>query len=135
MLASDDFSHGDKVLIRFRLFADQAAHGWGWAIDNLSIQAPVTNTEQPLNPEFSIYPVPAGDELFVELQTDGFSASIEILDLIGHTVFLSNISGAEEFIRARIETALLSEGAYILRVRTKGRIYTQKFLKRSGNHH
>lgn len=32
------FSAGDEVLFRFKLYADQAAHGWGWAIDNLKIQ-------------------------------------------------------------------------------------------------
>jgi len=38
MLANTTFTGGDEVLIRFRLFADAAAHGWGWAIDNLNIQ-------------------------------------------------------------------------------------------------
>ena len=38
MLENGNFSPGDEVLIRFRLFADAAAHGWGWAIDNLTIQ-------------------------------------------------------------------------------------------------
>ncbi len=34
----DTFNAGDTVIFRFRLFADAATHGWGWAIDNLSIQ-------------------------------------------------------------------------------------------------
>ncbi len=34
----NNFSAGQKILIRFRLFADVSANGWGWAIDNLSIQ-------------------------------------------------------------------------------------------------
>lgn len=38
MLANTSFNGGEEVLIRFRLFADAAAHGWGWAIDNLNIQ-------------------------------------------------------------------------------------------------
>lgn len=38
MLENENFLPGDEVLIRFRLFADAAAHGWGWAIDNLEIQ-------------------------------------------------------------------------------------------------
>ncbi|MDH4057378.1 MAG: hypothetical protein OEU76_01370, partial [Cyclobacteriaceae bacterium] len=32
------FSTGDEVVIRFRLFSDPFAAGWGWAIDNLKIQ-------------------------------------------------------------------------------------------------
>lgn len=38
MLSNSSFSGGEEILIRFRLFADEAAHGWGWAIDNLKIQ-------------------------------------------------------------------------------------------------
>ncbi len=39
------FIAGQKILIRFRLYADQFTHGWGWAIDNLSIQPNATNVE------------------------------------------------------------------------------------------
>ncbi|MEM9300125.1 MAG: T9SS type A sorting domain-containing protein [Bacteroidota bacterium] len=45
ILESGDFMDGDEVLVRFRLFADQAAHGWGWAIDNLAIQIDNTAPE------------------------------------------------------------------------------------------
>ena len=34
----DTFNAGDTIIIRFRLFADEATHGWGWVIDNLNIQ-------------------------------------------------------------------------------------------------
>jgi len=32
------FSAGDQVIFRFRMYIDEIAHGWGWAIDNLKIQ-------------------------------------------------------------------------------------------------
>jgi len=34
----DEFESGDEVVIRFRLFSDPFAAGWGWCIDNLKIQ-------------------------------------------------------------------------------------------------
>lgn len=34
----DQFNDGDEVVIRFRLYSDQLANAWGWAIDNLRIQ-------------------------------------------------------------------------------------------------
>ncbi len=43
MLANTSFVGGEEILIRFRLFADAAAHGWGWAIDNLNIQIDQTS--------------------------------------------------------------------------------------------
>jgi photosystem II stability/assembly factor-like uncharacterized protein len=36
---TDTFSPGETIFLRFRLYADQLTNGWGWAIDNLSIQA------------------------------------------------------------------------------------------------
>lgn len=34
----DTFAPGEVIFIRFRLYADANAHGWGWAIDDLAIQ-------------------------------------------------------------------------------------------------
>ena len=45
----DTFQWQDVVLLRFRLYADGWVNGWGWAIDNLSIQVGS--------------PTPAGDEI------------------------------------------------------------------------
>ncbi len=39
------FSAGDLILVRFRLFADGGAEGWGWAIDNLNIQDGVVSVD------------------------------------------------------------------------------------------
>ena len=41
------FAPGDRVLIRFRLFADPGAHGWGWLIDDLAIQQNAADTTPP----------------------------------------------------------------------------------------
>jgi hypothetical protein len=40
----DAFDPFDKILVRFRLFADPYVNGWGWAIDNVSIQPNPTGT-------------------------------------------------------------------------------------------
>ncbi|MBK7771731.1 MAG: hypothetical protein IPI48_14750 [bacterium] len=36
---NDTFAKGETILLRFRLFSDSAVTGWGWAIDDISIQA------------------------------------------------------------------------------------------------
>ena len=38
LLENDFINAGDEILLRFRLYADSWVAGWGWAIDNLSIQ-------------------------------------------------------------------------------------------------
>ncbi|MCH7497959.1 MAG: T9SS type A sorting domain-containing protein [Candidatus Marinimicrobia bacterium] len=41
---TDTFSAQDTIAIRFRLFSDPLAVGWGWAIDNLQIQGGTLGT-------------------------------------------------------------------------------------------
>ena len=54
----ENFDLNDVILIRFRLFADAAVTGWGWAIDDLAIQEePLAVYENQKN-NFSIYPNP-----------------------------------------------------------------------------
>src|SRR5690606_20432683 len=65
LLENGNFSPGDEVLIRFRLFADQLANGWGWAIDNLVIQEedePVTGVPSDPVRALHVYPVPAYED-------------------------------------------------------------------------
>jgi hypothetical protein len=74
------FQPQEKVFLRFRLFADPAVNGWGWAIDNLQIQPDVTsvpsenelpntytllqNYPNPFNPSTNItYSLPASAEV------------------------------------------------------------------------
>jgi len=33
-----NFREGDQIILRFRMFSDEAVVGWGWAIDNIYIQ-------------------------------------------------------------------------------------------------
>ena len=56
--ASSVISAGDTLLIRFRLFSDPYANGWGWAIDDLQIN-PVIDAVEDLRYEPDvIYPNP-----------------------------------------------------------------------------
>ncbi len=43
---ADVFQPGEKIIIRFRLYSDGQKNGWGWAIDNISIQANATSVAQ-----------------------------------------------------------------------------------------
>jgi hypothetical protein len=79
------FVAGDIILFRFRLFSDDASVGWGWAIDNLSIQADAAtcvenanalpasfdllqNYPNPFNPETVIrYQLPAGGRVVLKI--------------------------------------------------------------------
>lgn len=56
-----NFQANDEVLIRFRLFTDATTSGWGWAIDNLFIQDPITGIEPFALSESSLHPNPTSN--------------------------------------------------------------------------
>ncbi len=43
----DRFEAGKRVFIRFRMFTDPGATGWGWVVDNVQVQANATDTVPP----------------------------------------------------------------------------------------
>jgi hypothetical protein len=130
MLENKNFQQGDEVLIRFRLFADQYAHGWGWAIDNLSIQEPVTDLEETLETAFKVYPVPVREDLILELLTTPGSVNIQISDLQGRIMLSKTIARPQGgVLKQIIDTRDLHEGLYFLQVHSQNQHYTRKFLK------
>ncbi len=63
MLENGNFVEGDTVLVRFRLFSDPFAVGWGWAIDNLRIQDTQVAIEEFVEEQdFLVYPNPIGEQ-------------------------------------------------------------------------
>ena len=130
MLANGNFAEGDEILVRFRLFADQLAHGWGWAIDNLFIQSPVTSAENPASAAFSIYPMPVHDVLYLVLNSNVESLVVEVLDLQGKVVFKDILhANNDSNVNPEVDVGFLSEGLYIIKATTKGKTYVRKFIK------
>ena len=131
MVENGNFFAGDEVLIRFRLFADQLAHGWGWAIDNLSIQAPVTAVEQPLSDVLKVYPIPVSEFLFVEFaNTLEVPLNITISDGVGQIVYDCVVEEPGSAIAKGIDVKSFKDGLYILKARAGKQIIVRKFIKR-----
>ena len=55
---SDKISAGDTLLVRFRLYSDPFANGWGWVIEDLKINALVDAIPEVDNPIVKVYPNP-----------------------------------------------------------------------------
>jgi hypothetical protein len=49
---------GDTILVRFRLFSDPYAYGWGWAIEDLKINPLIDGIEKPATDPVILYPNP-----------------------------------------------------------------------------
>lgn len=115
------FAAGDVILIRFRLQSDEAGTGWGWLIDNLSIQGPVTGLESAVpEPALTAWPNPVGDEplrLTVALQSHT-EVNVEILATHGQTVLTDRFSAPAGEVSRIYDTSAWSPGFYIVRVRS-----------------
>ena len=60
---SDKISAGDTLLLRFRLYSDPFANGWGWLIEDLQVNSLVDAVEKVSLDKVKIYPNP-GNGLF-----------------------------------------------------------------------
>ncbi len=126
------FRAGDQILIRFRLFADQLAHGWGWAIDNLRIQAPppppVLTTEPILAGSFRVYPNPiVNDKIRIDADF-GQAVSTVQLSILGPTGQLFRqltlpVKGTK--LSELIDMSQLATGLYFLRLQSGDSVLTQ----------
>lgn len=88
--ANGNFKDGDTILVRFRLFSDPYANGWGWAIDNLRIQQGVSaGLQSAVSPgHIAFWPNPFTDQLYWtyagDKQVD--ELTIEVYDLTGRII-------------------------------------------------
>ena len=124
MQSSGDFVEGDTVLIRFRLFSDANAVGWGWAIDNLRIQdAPVAVEDFITEQDFSVYPNPiAKERLTIEAQ---FKQAVNevvltLSNIHSQTVQRQNFSVQHQALNASVDVQNLPKGIYLLTMTLDG---------------
>jgi hypothetical protein len=124
MVENGTFADGDEVLIRFRLFADQLAHGWGWAIDNLFIQDAITGIENQ-NLSFSVYPNPTSQTITIEFGNEIPNADIHIMNLQGASIIDAKASSRV----TTLDVSRLTQGIYILKTQLNNQTVIKKFVK------
>ena len=133
MLENGNFVAGDTILIRFRLFSDQLANGWGWCIDNLSIQSPLLTSQPRLSPgNFLIYPNPFSDELKVSIHskrpTD--TVNIEIYNFYGQKIYSRQYYNVYGDISDNIHLTGQPAGLYLVNILENGiNVLTKKVVK------
>ncbi len=137
MLDNGKFKAGDVVLIRFRLFADQLARGWGWAIDNLAIQAPAAPkvlAAEPLSrdAQFRVYPNPTAGGLVrveAELTTPATEAALSISGPTGQTLRQQSVSVKNgTTVSESLDLSQLPNGLYFLRLQAGDSSQTRKLV-------
>jgi len=135
LTSSGKFVAGNNVLIRFRLSSDGIKNGWGWAIDNLSIQGPITAVEPETEIFFSVYPNPTSQgKVAIEIGGTDKSgiAQLQIVNSLGLSISKESISLANEKIERTYTINDWADGMYFIRLVMKdGKSATRKFIKSS----
>jgi len=135
MLASGKFSVNDQVIIRFRLHADVGAHGWGWAVDNLKIQAPKVDPILAIEPSsiakgLQISPNPSSGFLQVvyEQASDLNGIALRVIDLQGRPVFNQNYATQGNRFDQQVDLSYLGFGTYALQLQVQNQVVLKRFV-------
>lgn len=131
--ANPNFSEGDTILIRFRLHSDPYANGWGWVIDNLRIQQPVSlpdmNTSKT---DIRIFPNPVSSLLVVQVRSpkDLKKYTLELFTPLGQSVQVAEFNRNAYDDWFEMDMNSLKNGLYYLRIRDQYKtIQTFKVMK------
>ncbi|MGE5682287.1 MAG: T9SS type A sorting domain-containing protein [Bacillota bacterium] len=118
------FNAGDVILLRLRLFSDEGSFGWGWAIDNFSIQGNLTEVNDPISlPEqYSLaqnYPNPFNPSTTITYALSKRSnVELKIFDMLGREVTtLVNREEAAGTYKVDFDASALPSGIYIYRIK------------------
>ncbi|MEN8115779.1 MAG: T9SS type A sorting domain-containing protein [Bacteroidota bacterium] len=128
---AQNFNTGDTILIQFRLYSDPYAHGWGWAIDNLRIQQPVSAKISKLSPgNVLVYPNPFNDIIQIRffVKQPVSEIRVDIFNMFGqklHTLQKQNVVGK---ITEEIDLGRFGTGMYMVRVSENGQLVLSKKL-------
>jgi hypothetical protein len=69
---TDKISAGDTLLVRFRLFSDPFANGWGWVIEDLKINPLIDAIPEVRNHPFKVYPNPGNGRFIISPEINDY---------------------------------------------------------------
>jgi hypothetical protein len=125
ILSSGRLKPGDEIILRFRLYSDPYANGWGWAIDNLKIQTEgLAAKNLALNSEIKIYPNPVEGNMIQISTKDTKIEEVSLFNMQGSMVFRTN----EVLNDGIVYLPNMLKGGYIVIVKTNNQTSHSKLL-------
>lgn len=132
LTANGNFQPGNEVIIRFRLFSNETVNGWGWAIDNLYIQDPITSIETELEKNFKIYPNPITNNtltIYAESNSSHHS-EIVLITIHGKKIFATTVDHENGRLFYQLDVSTVPAGLYLVRIQgSSGEKIIRKFIK------
>lgn len=125
---SANLKAGDIILIRFRLYSDPYAYGWGWAIQDININPLIDGIERLRFENLMIYPNPGSGIINItgarEIIPDGSPVRYEVFNTSGIPVLKGFTSGGFESV---INITGFPSGMYIIILYLNDSIRTFKY--------
>ena len=136
LLENDNFNENDTIFIRFRLFSDPYAHGWGWVIDDLAIQDPptVNRSIAAVPVRLMVYPNPTTNQLNIQASFDKHVSSVQLslINSTGQIILKKTLNANDNTITETLDMSQLQTGLYVVNLRLEdGQVITNKILKTS----
>ncbi|WP_289054613.1 T9SS type A sorting domain-containing protein [Carboxylicivirga marina] len=129
----DTFEAGDVILIRFRLFSDANATGWGWVIDDIIIQETGTsvNVDETAGATFTVGPNPATNYIDVVIDSEERGdIALAVYDMSGRLVAVKDAYKDMDRWSDRISFNNQRKGALIVTLNINGKTYKKKIICR-----
>jgi hypothetical protein len=123
---SSDISAGDTMIVRFRLFSDPYANGWGWCIEDLHIGPLIDNVQDVTMPQMVIYPNPGNGKITLR-QSEALAQKplkYSIFNSTG-TYLLTDYTGG--LADANIDISAYPSGLYFIVLYRENGIQTLKY--------
>jgi hypothetical protein len=131
MLTNGNFSSGDNVIIRFRLFSDATINSNGWIIDDLYIQDAITGIENSSAIQsISLYPNPVKDDkVMLRIESQEINQfELSVISVHGLTLQSVTISMSDVVHEQEITTNDLPNGIYLVKVAHRNGSVVKKII-------
>ena len=123
---SENISPGDSLLIRFRLFSDPYANGWGWVVDDLSIVPLVDKVDEIPSEDMIIYPNPGNGHLTIvsENRTNFKPIGIMVYSPTGQCIINNRVNPDDKIT---LDLSGYPSGFYFILLKSDSGIKTFKY--------
>ena len=128
----DNFSVGDTLLIRFRMYSDANSVGWGWVIDNINIQKDGTgifNKVSTPDGTLTISPNPASDYINIRLDdSENGDVRVTVYDLNGRMLLNRNFVKGQQKWQQNLPVDNLGSGVKLINVYIGNDHYSERVI-------
>jgi hypothetical protein len=121
---TDKISANDTLLVRFRLYSDPYANGWGWIIQDLSINALINSADKTGIETILLYPNPGNGLIKLNGIDHSKPFRYSIMNSTGNILVNGRLSIDSDII----DISSYPSGLYFIVINSEGQIVTTRYV-------